>query len=97
MDAEIYAFIKESMAVDHLVMKSTTEVFAKVADSITAGSRGTLDDSDFAVPGTRRYPIHDEVHAASALARVAQFGSEDEKVAVASAVQERFPNLLDGQ
>lgn len=59
---------------------------------LTAKSRSKLSEGSFALPG-RRYPIHDIAHARNALARVAQFGSEEEKVKVRAAVARKYPSL----
>ncbi len=59
---------------------------------LTSKGRERLSDSAFALPG-RRYPIHDEAHARNALARVAQFGSPEEKARVRAAVRRRYPHL----
>ncbi len=59
---------------------------------LTGKERERLRDSAFALPG-RRYPIHDEAHARNALARVAQFGSPEEKARVRAAVRRRYPHL----
>jgi len=52
-----------------------------------------LPVSAFAVPGERKYPIHDEAHARNALARVAQHGTSQEKNMVREAVTKRYPNI----
>lgn len=58
---------------------------------LTAKKRGKLPDSAFVYPPTKEnpygsYPIHDRRHAANALARVAQFGTPDQKAKVKAAV-----------
>lgn len=60
---------------------------------LTEDDRKKLKDSDFAVPGERKYPIHNESHAQNALARVAQFGSPAEKAKVKAAVHKKYPNI----
>lgn len=60
---------------------------------LTTEARDNLSDSDFALPGERRYPIHNRSHAKNALARVSQFGSEREKVLVKAAVHRKYPNM----
>lgn len=52
-----------------------------------------LPTSAFAVPGERKYPIHDEAHARNALARVSQYGTSQEKNMVREAVTKRYPNI----
>jgi hypothetical protein len=60
---------------------------------LTAKQRANLPRSDFAIPETRQYPIHDETHARDALARVNAFGSPREKELVYKAVHARYPTL----
>ena len=52
-----------------------------------------LPESAFVFPSERKYPIHDEAHARNALARVAQFGTPEEKSKVRAAVKKRYPNI----
>jgi len=52
-----------------------------------------LAKTQFAIPGDRAYPIHDEAHARNALARVAQHGTPEEKRRVRAAVARRYPNI----
>ena len=61
--------------------------------TLTAKQRDSLKDSDFVFPKTRQYPIPDEDHARNALARVSQFGTENEKAAVHAAVNRKFPKI----
>jgi hypothetical protein len=56
-------------------------------------NRDKLDDSDFALPKERKYPIPDESHARNALARVAQHGTEEEQKQVRKAVEKRYPSI----
>lgn len=60
---------------------------------LNAESRKKLSKSEFAIPESRSYPIHDESHARNALSRVSQFGSESEKSRVRSAVHNRYPHM----
>jgi hypothetical protein len=39
---------------------------------LTAKRRNSLKKSQFALPGSRRFPIHDRAHAANAKARATQ-------------------------
>lgn len=55
--------------------------------------RENLPSHDFAIPGSRSYPIHDEAHARNALARVSQFGSPEEKARVRAAVHRKYPHI----
>lgn len=61
--------------------------------TLTTNARNDLKDSDFAIPGSRSYPIHDLAHARNALARVAQNGDSGEQAQVKSAVYRRYPAL----
>src|SRR6478609_2278829 len=62
-------------------------------DLSSTKERKKLSKSSFALPGKRKYPIPDKAHARNALARVAQFGSKDEKRKVRAAVKKRFPSI----
>lgn len=75
----------------------------KEAAKLTYRQRQRLPDSDFAIVYTdektgkkiRKYPIHDEAHAKNALARVAQFGTPEEREIVRRKVYERYPHLKE--
>ena len=58
---------------------------------LTTKQRESLPDSAFAIPEERKYPIHDKNHARAALARVAEFGTPEEKQRVAKAIADRYP------
>lgn len=60
---------------------------------LTAKKRKSLGVKSFAIPGSRKFPIHDAAHARNALARVAQHGTPTEKRIVRAAVKRRFPNI----
>ena len=60
---------------------------------LTAKKRNSLASDEFAIPEKRKYPIEDKSHAINALARVSQFGSEEEKKKVRSAVHKKFPEI----
>jgi hypothetical protein len=60
---------------------------------LTARARKAIPTSKFALPGARKYPIHDRAHAANALSRVSQFGSPAQKATVRAAVKKRFPGM----
>ena len=62
-------------------------------DLSSTKERKKLSKTSFALPGKRKYPIPDKAHARNALARVAQFGSKDEKRKVRAAVKKRFPSI----
>lgn len=60
---------------------------------LTTKARKKLKKSQFAVPGKRAYPIHDESHARNALARVSQHGTPAEKSKVRAAVKRKYPSM----
>jgi hypothetical protein len=60
---------------------------------LTSKARNRLPSSSFAIPSQRKYPVTDIAHARNALARVAQFGTDEEKRAVYAAVRAKFPGL----
>ena len=57
---------------------------------LTAASRKALPASAFVFPATRRFPIHDRIHAINALARSA---GKAEAAAVRRAVCRKYPGL----
>jgi len=60
---------------------------------LSSKDRNALPDSDFVFPTDRKYPIPDLAHARNALARVAQYGSPEEKSKVRAAVKAKFPSI----
>ena len=60
---------------------------------LTAAVRNKIPTSEFAEPGSRKYPIEDASHARNALSRVAQHGSESEKKQVRAAVHRKYPGI----
>ncbi|MBO4228435.1 hypothetical protein [Bradyrhizobium neotropicale] len=60
---------------------------------LSGRSRKRLPKKSFAIPGKRKYPIHDRAHAANALARVSQHGTPSQKARVRAAVCRRYPSL----
>jgi len=60
---------------------------------LTTRQRKKLPKGDFAIPGTRAYPINDKSHARNALARVSQHGSPTQKKRVRSAVRKKYPSI----
>lgn len=68
---------------------------ASVKGKLSTAQRDNLSDSDFAIPETRSYPIHDEAHARNALSRVAQNGTPSEKAKVRAAVHRKYPDIGD--
>lgn len=59
---------------------------------LTSKARKKIKTSNFALPG-RRYPVMDRSHAANALARVSQHGTNEEKKKVRAAVKRRYPGM----
>jgi hypothetical protein len=59
---------------------------------LTSKARNRLPAGDFALPGGR-YPINDPNHARNALARVSQFGTEEEKQQVRKKVRSKYPEI----
>ena len=57
---------------------------------LTSERRNSLPKSSFAMPGERRYPIHDRAHARNALARSA---GKPEEATVRRAVCKRYPDM----
>ena len=60
---------------------------------LTTKGRKRLKKKAFALPKSRKYPIHDKAHARNALSRVAQHGTPAQKKAVRQAVKRRFPGI----
>lgn len=60
---------------------------------LTTRKRKRLPNSAFALPKTRKYPIHDKIHARNALARVAQHGTKQEQGIVRRKVRQRYPTI----
>lgn len=55
--------------------------------------RKALPKSAFALPGQRKYPIHDKAHARNALARAAQSKTTGSYATVRKAVLKKYPSL----
>jgi len=64
----------------------------KVATVLTTETRGALSEKDFALPG-RRYPIHDEAHARSALVYGERHATPAEKAIIRRKVMARYPGM----
>ena len=60
---------------------------------LTYKKRKSLPKKSFAIPGKRKYPIHDKAHARNALARVSAHGTPQEKRQVRAAVKRRYPGI----
>jgi hypothetical protein len=83
-------------------MTTRENLINRIKDSLnekelTTKKRKELSSSDFVFPKERRYPIPDISHARNALARVAQYGTPEEKRKVRSAVRSRFPSIEVGE
>lgn len=63
---------------------------------LDAAARKRLKPGDFAIPPDQ-YPIHDRAHAADALGRVKQNGSDAEQAQVRRAVCKRYPDFPECQ
>ncbi|MGB6771203.1 MAG: hypothetical protein WBF51_04280 [Candidatus Dormiibacterota bacterium] len=59
---------------------------------LKAKTRDALPDSDFALPDSREYPIHDENHARAALSMLHNASPEDQKK-IKAAVHRRYPDM----
>jgi phage head maturation protease len=74
----------KDLAID-ILDDTETEKFCSILDiekaKMSSKQRGSLKDSDFAVPGKRKLPINDASHVRNAMARFnqTQFSSADEK------------------
>lgn len=60
---------------------------------LRAKARRRLKKSSFALPKSRKYPIHDKSHARNALSRVSQHGTPAQKKAVRKAVKRKYPSI----
>lgn len=68
-------------------------MISKTATKLSAGERKALSRTQFALPELRKYPIHDESHARTALAYVSRFGSADQQTRVRAAVAKKYPHI----
>jgi hypothetical protein len=59
---------------------------------LTVAGRKRLPSTAFVFPKTRKYPIHDRVHARDALARASHAGPATLAI-VRAAVRRRFPTI----
>ena len=64
-----------------------------IEKKLTTEKRKSLKKGSFAVPGERKYPIHDISHARNALSRVAANGTPSEKKQVRAAVHAKYPSI----
>jgi hypothetical protein len=60
---------------------------------LNAKKRGKLQKGSFALPGKRKYPIHDKAHAKSALSYAARKDTEGSESTVRKAVLQKYPSL----
>lgn len=80
-------------------MKKIDEIIERylVEGELDTKERKALKKGSFAIPskapGSGSYPIPDITHARNALARVAQYGTPEEKAQVRKAVYRKFPEL----
>jgi hypothetical protein len=60
---------------------------------LKAKSRKRMKSKSFALPKSRKYPIHDKAHARNALSRVSQHGTAAQKRKVRAAVRRKYPSI----
>ena len=71
--------------------------FIKEASKLKSSQRDALPSSAFVFPETRKYPIHDESHARSALSLGAKHATPEQLAKIKSAVKRRYPDIeVDG-
>lgn len=63
------------------------------AHHLSAAERKKIPRALFAIPERRAYPIDTLARARNALARVAQYGTDDEKIRVPRAVYRNWPQI----
>lgn len=68
-------------------------IFGELMAKLTTKKRKALPRQEFAEPGKRAYPIHDESHARNALSRVSQYGSPSEQKQVRAAVRRKYQGM----
>lgn len=61
--------------------------------TLNAKQRSKLQNLSFALPGKRKYPIHDKAHAKAALSYSARHDTEGSESTVRSAVLKKYPSL----
>lgn len=57
---------------------------------LSTNARKQLAPSQFVFPASRKYPIPDKSHGINAKARVAQFGTQEQRKKVNAAVNKKF-------
>lgn len=60
---------------------------------LKAHQRRKLQKGSFALPGKRKYPIHDKAHAKAALSYAARSDTEGSYETVRAKVLQKFPSL----
>jgi hypothetical protein len=61
--------------------------------TLNAKKRRKLQKKSFALPGKRKYPIHDKAHAKAALSYAARSDTEGSESTVRKKVLEKYPDL----
>jgi len=61
--------------------------------TLNAKKRKKLQKGSFALPGKRKYPIHDKAHARAALSYAARKDTEGSESTVRTAVLKKYPDL----
>jgi hypothetical protein len=61
--------------------------------TLNAHRRRKLQKKQFALPGKRKYPIHDKAHARAALSYAARSDTEGSEDTVRKAVLQKYPSL----
>jgi hypothetical protein len=59
---------------------------------LTTQRRDEIPGGEFALPGRRRYPIHDESHARAALS-MAHYASPAEQAEIKRKVHAKYPDI----
>lgn len=60
---------------------------------LTVADRSKIKEKNFAIPESRKYPIHDISHARAALSMVAKHGTPEEQSRVRAAVAKKWPGI----
>jgi hypothetical protein len=61
--------------------------------TLDAKKRKQLQKKSFALPGKRKYPMHDKAHARAALSYAARNDTEGSESTVRKAVLKKYPDL----
>lgn len=84
---ELQAMVVTLSEQSHKLKEETRSLMLSV---LTAKSRKHIAPSNFALPKTKQYPIHDLAHAKNALARAS---GKPEESKVRKAVHKKYPQL----